>query len=326
MKESSRGWLSRDGAAMSAGVRVGGFAALLVAIFAIASVTGAAVDPDVSESDHEESMETQNGQSAHGGSNEDAGGVPGLAVAQSGYSLVPESTRIARGEPTQYRFQITGEGGETVEDFDVEHERRMHLIVVRRDFQGFQHLHPRQLKDGGWEVDLEISEAGVYRVFADFATGGTSLTLASDLFVPGPFEPARLPEPSGTADAGDGYEVSLESEVPTAGGTNPAQFVISQNGNELESLEPYLGADGHLVALREHDQAFLHTHPEGEAGGPGPISFAVEYPSAGRYRLYLQFKHRGEVRTAAFTQEVTDNGEPGEVAHGAEREASHGGH
>lgn len=315
-----------DSTPMTAAVRIGGFAALLAAIFAVASVTGAAVDPNVAANDdHKESMETTNGHSAHGTeSGTGPGDVPGLAVAAHGYSLVPETTLIERGAPVPFRFRITDESGETVQDFDLEHERRMHLIVVRRDFEGFQHLHPRQLKDGSWETDLTLSEAGVYRVFADFATDGASLTLASDLSVPGPFEPSRLPEPSGTSDAGDGYEVSLDSESPSAGGANAARFVVSRNGEELESVEPYLGADGHLVALREHDQAFLHTHPEGEAGGPGPISFAVEYPSAGRYRLFLQFKHGGEVRTAAFTQEVGGSG--GGTAEHAEKEAVHGGH
>jgi len=311
---------------MTAAARIGGFAALLVAVFAIASVTGAAVDPNVGKNDnHEESMETTNGHSAHGTeSGAEPGGVPGLAVAAHGYSLVPETTWIERGATVPFRFRITDESGETVQDFDLEHERRMHLIVVRRDFEGFQHLHPRQLEDGSWETDLALSEAGVYRAFADFATDGASLTLASDLFVPGPFEPSRLPEPSGTADAGGDYEVSLDSGAPSASGSNPARFTVSRNGDELESVEPYLGADGHLVALREHDQAFLHTHPEGEAGGPGPISFAVEYPSAGRYRLFLQFKHRGEVRTAAFTQEVSSSG--GGTPERVGEEAGHGSH
>jgi hypothetical protein len=96
------------------------------------------------------------------------------------------------------------------------------------------------------------------------------------------------------------------------------RFTITRDGQELDSVEPYLGADGHLVALREHDQAFLHTHPEGTPGGRGPISFRVEYPSAGRYRLFLQFKHAGEVRTAAFTQRVTGSGAGGgEASDGA---------
>ena len=54
-----------------------------------------------------------------------------------------------------------------------------------------------------------------------------------------------------------------------------------------------------LVALREGDLAFLHVHPTGD----GP-SFEVEFPTPGRYRLFLQFKHEGRVQTAAFTQEV----------------------
>ena len=96
--------------------------------------------------------------------------------------------------------------------------------------------------------------------------------------------------------------MTLESPQPTGGATTPVGFRITRNGRPHEAIEPYLGADGHLVALREHDQAFLHTHPEGEPGGHGPIEFAVEYPSAGRYRLFLQFKDGGAVHTAAFTQ------------------------
>ena len=40
-----------------------------------------------------------------------------------------------------------------------------------------------------------------------------------------------------------------------------------------------------------------------EAGG---IRFMTEFPSEGRYRLFLQFKHEGEVHTAEFTREVTE--------------------
>jgi hypothetical protein len=110
--------------------------------------------------------------------------------------------------------------------------------------------------------------------------------------------------------------VTIDSPTPAGGGTTPVRFTVTRDGRKLGSVEPYLGAGGHLVALREHDQAFLHTHPEGEPGGSGPISFGVEYPTPGRYRLFLQFKHRGEVRTAAFTQEVTTSADGGEAEHG----------
>ncbi len=178
----------------------------------------------------------------------------------------------------------------------------MHLILVRRDFQGFQHLHPGQNPDGSWSVKSEPLVPGTYRMFADFSVGGESFTLASDLFVAGEFEPRPLGPVSRKADAGDGYEVEIESPATEGGETVPAEFTVNHNGKPVEEVEPYLGADGHLVALREGDLAFLHTHPQGGPGGSGPIRFEVEYPTAGRYRLYLQFRHGGGVHTAEFTR------------------------
>jgi hypothetical protein len=290
---------------MNAAARIAGFAALLAVVFAAATVAGAELDPSVEEGEpaHDEGTEATDESAGHGESSAATSALPGLAVEQSGYRLVPERTALASG-PNTFRFRIVDADGETVQDFDLEQNRRMHLIVVRRDFTGFQHLHPRQLGDGSWEVELDVSEGGVYRAFADFETAGQTLTLGTDLFVPGRFEPAPLPAVARTSDAGDGYEVAIASAPPRAGGTTDVRFTVRRDGRPVDSVEPYLGADGHLVALREHDQAYLHTHPEGEPGGPGPIEFGVEYPSAGRYRLYLQFRHAGKVRTAAFTQVV----------------------
>jgi len=305
---------------MSAVARIGGFAASLAVIFAAAAFAGSKIDTGVDEEGPaHQGMES--GDAHEGGPTTGAVGaaVPGLAAAEGSYRLVPERTRHESSPNARYRFRVVDEDGETVRDFDVEHERRMHLIVVRRDFAEFQHLHPRQLEDGAWEADVDLSRGGVYRAFADFATSGQSLTLATDLFAPGRFDPISLPPPATTDRVGEGYEVALDSAAPRSGGTHSVEFKVLRNGQPVDSVEPYLGADGHLVALREHDLGFLHTHPEGEPGGPGPIKFAVEYPSAGRYRLFLQFKHRGEVHTAAFTQDVSRTGPVRE-------EAGHGGH
>lgn len=299
---------------MTALLRIAGFAAILAVAFAAAAVAGSEINPSVDESasEHAEEDEQTSGQDGHAagegaGHADDADALPpGLAVAQDELRLVPDRTSLPRGESATYRFRILDADGEIVRDFDVEHERRMHLIVVRRDFTGFQHLHPRMQADGTWETQVDLADAGVYRVFADFAGAGTSATLASDLFVAGAFEPQPLPEPAEVAPAGEGYEVRLDSAKPQPGDQTPVEFTVMRDGERVDRVEPYLGADGHLVALREHDQAFLHTHPEGKAGGPGPIRFEVSYPTAGRYRLYLQFRHGGKVRTVAFTQEVGD--------------------
>jgi hypothetical protein len=60
------------------------------------------------------------------------------------------------------------------------------------------------------------------------------------------------------------------------------------------------------VALRGGDLAYLHVHPDGEPGdgktASGPaVTFYAEVPSAGTYRLFLDFKHGDTVRTAEFT-------------------------
>ncbi len=74
----------------------------------------------------------------------------------------------------------------------------------------------------------------------------------------------------------------------------------------MTDLQPYLAAYGHLVALRQGDLAYLHVHPDGAPGdgrtkaGPA-IVFHTTAPSDGTYRLFLDFKHGGVVRTAEFT-------------------------
>ena len=66
--------------------------------------------------------------------------------------------------------------------------------------------------------------------------------------------------------------------------------------------EPYLGAAGHLVVIREGDLGYLHVHPlDGEAG---PVRFAAEFPTPGTYRLFFDFSSGGTVRTASFTVDV----------------------
>jgi hypothetical protein len=70
-------------------------------------------------------------------------------------------------------------------------------------------------------------------------------------------------------------------------------------------LQPYLGAFGHLVVLRQGDLAYLHVHPMGAEPGPGAtsgptIDFMSSAPTAGRYLLYLDFKVDGRVHTARF--------------------------
>ena len=64
------------------------------------------------------------------------------------------------------------------------------------------------------------------------------------------------------------------------------------------------GDDALAVLLRDGDLAYLHVHPD-TTTAVGEIPFVAEFPSAGRYRLYLQFQTGGQVHTAPMTVEVT---------------------
>jgi hypothetical protein len=224
--------------------------------------------------------------------------VRGLAVSEGGLSLALDRTAAPRGQRFALRYRILDRAGRTVRDFDVEHTKRMHLIVVRRDMTGFQHLHPRRERDGSWSVPTTLRDAGAYRVFADFSTGGRPRTLAADLLVDGPVRSRPLPGAT-TATTVDGMRVTLAASRTRAGAESDLRFTVTRGGRPV-AIDDYLGAKGHLVALREGDLAFLHVHPDEDAP-----RFAAWFPSAGRYRLFLQFRADGRLHTAEFTREVS---------------------
>jgi hypothetical protein len=277
---------------MTAGVRVAVFAALLAVVFAAAVLAGHAIDPGTGSRDaaaHEH---------ADTPAHDDA--PAGLSLAQDGLRLVAtDAITLRPRRPERFAFRIVDTRGATVRAFDSEQGRRMHLIVVRRDLSGYQHLHPTQARDGAWSAPLRVPAAGAYRAFADFQTGGRRHTLGVDVLAAGTFAPRPLPAPQATAGT-DGYDVGLHER-----GASELSFTVRSRGVPVAGLQPYLGARGHLVVLRAGDLAYAHVHPLGGAHAPGEIAFASPAPIPGSYRLFLQFRHGGRVHTAAFTREVT---------------------
>ena len=232
-----------------------------------------------------------------GGHGSAAAELSGLAVAADGYQFAVTDTTLTAGEATPFSFSVVDADG-PVRQFDEEGGVRMHLIVVRRDLTGYQHLHPT-LEDGRWQTEMTLPDAGVYRAYADFERNGKKTVLASDLFAAGPFTPVTLPAPASTVEV-NGYRVELDGHAE-AGAETTITYRVTRAGEPVD-VEPYLGAAGHLVALREGDLAYLHVHPLAER--LGEISFAASFPTAGQYRLFLQFKDAGRVQTAPLTLNV----------------------
>ncbi|WP_280310753.1 hypothetical protein [Nocardia abscessus] len=229
----------------------------------------------------------------------------GLLITQDGYSLELQDTVLLPGE-IDFRFRIVGPDGRPVIEYTPIHDRELHLIVVRRELTGFWHVHPQREADGTWSVRLNLPDAGAYRVFTDIAPRhlGRTITLGADLAVAGNYAPLPTPAPARIA-AVDGYEVELVGDLTTGDG-GLLSLTVRKDGAPVTDLQPYLAAFGHLVVIRAGDLAYVHVHPNGEPGdgvtAPGPdITFHTAAPGPGAYRLFLDFKHEGVVRTAAFT-------------------------
>lgn len=294
---------------MSTALRITAFAAALAASFGAAYGVGNVVTPV--STDPEPATHTEHDGAPEGEGERPAGGhdapAGGLQISESGYTLDLKTPRVPAARNTELRFAIRDSTGRQVTAFQREHDKELHLILASQDLTVYRHLHPTRAADGTWRTPANLPAAGGYRLFADFtpaAEEAKNLTLGADLAVSGSYRPAPLPAPSATATV-DGYIVTL------AGPLNPAtagelSLKVTRAGRPVTDLEPYLGAYGHLVALRSGDLAYLHVHPNGEPGDgrtkPGPeVSFTATVPSAGAYRLFLDFKHNGTVRTAAFT-------------------------
>lgn len=229
----------------------------------------------------------------------------GLSIAADGYRLVPQQLHFERGVEQPLSFEIRDSDGRVVTEFEETHGKLSHLIVVRRDLTHFQHLHPELRQDGTWTQDISFASAGVYRAFIDVRIDGSPTTLGTDLFVPGEFEIWSRPSSTRVAEEA-GYEVTLTTETIPSGEEAILEFIVKDATGERATLQEHLEAMGHLVALREGDLGYLHVHPEETAPDSGVIRFRGVFPTAGRYRLFLQAKPDGNLITTTFDLQLRD--------------------
>lgn len=291
--------------------RLAAFAAGLGLIGGGAAAVGAATNPTPPFQDCLAVAASRAGVTADTMAGGGQGGAPMIPVVPgadgrrsqlAGLTLVASSTRLAAGATTSWRFRIRSCDGTAIRTFAPENGKLLHLIVVRSDLTGYQHLHPRLRRDGTFEIAIATPRPGRYRAIADFAVAGRKYVLGTTLVAPGRSADAPLPPPGLRARA-DGYDVELQRPaVVRAGAEAQLTFRITRDGQPVRDLQPYLGAYGHLVALHAPDLAYSHVHPNGEDRAGGLITFDTELPTRGAYRLFLQFRAAGRVHTAAFTQ------------------------
>lgn len=304
---------------MNAGGRLALYGAGLVMAFGAAFGIAGAVIPDSFVTSWLERSDLDAHGDTHGDEDEQqASGhtLNGLSLDADGFALSPIEAPKTTGADGELRFQILSEAGEPVTEFTTAHERDLHLIVVRTDGAHFRHAHPTlDEHTGTWSIPWTWDEAGTYRVYADFTpatknASGTTLTRAVE--VAGDFNPVETVVR--TTDEVNGFTLSLDGHL-TAGASSELTISVERDGEPVKALQPYLGAFGHLVALRAGDLAYLHVHTEGDEPQPGDIAgpeiaFAAKTPTAGRYLLYLDFQVDDQVHTAEFVLDARHSDRP----------------
>ncbi|MGG1517863.1 hypothetical protein ABE504_20775 [Paenibacillus oryzisoli] len=272
-----------------------------------------------------QAKETATAHAGHG-----ATAVPTSASAQpdghaghSGHEAAPQAPAAAAhmqaaftfaagvpkaGAPAELTVKITDQAGKPVQDFQVNHEKLLHLIAVSHDLSNFQHLHPAYKGGGQFTVPVTFPAGGDYKLFADFVpSGGSSTTLSQQVKVDG----ADTGHTSITADSKLVKEVSGKEITLAASGLKVNQetmltFTIrdAKTKKGITDLQPYLGAVGHVVIISADTEQYLHVHPLDEKATGPDAKFATTFPKAGTYRIWGQFQHNGEVITVPFTVDV----------------------
>ena len=169
----------------------------------------------------------------------------------------------------------------------------------------------------------------------DLPTPGDSAS--DDGIYIGPAAADRATLPDGATITWDRGNAALVEGAPA-----PLSFTVREPDGRPAILEPYLGMPGHAVVARDDGAVFIHLHPMGtvspaaqttftlrrqgdtatgaigsrmavedsamagmtHAFPGGRISFPYAFPQPGRYRIWVQVKRGGRVRTAAFEAQV----------------------
>lgn len=217
-----------------------------------------------------------------------------------------------------------------------DHGKLMHLFLVEKGTgQAFAHVHPTRASENSFAVPVPPLPKGSYHVYADIThESGFTQTLLSNIDLPGEGSERLDPDDTFHVVAKEKSHIEWQREKPAlnANEETTLKFVVKTPQGTPAVLEPYLGMYAHTVIWKNDGKVFTHLHPLGtismtsqllfarrENGerdlankpldiycGPPPEAITVPYafPEPGQYKMWVQVKVAGEVRTEAFDVSV----------------------
>lgn len=224
---------------------------------------------------------------------------------------------ITPGKPTTLTFAFKDPTGAACKDFNIVHEKPLHLLMVSKDMSWYAHEHPEVQSDGTFKLTFTFPAGGEYRLFNDFTPKDVGMQVVPvTLKVEGAAPAAKALTPDAeTPKTVEGYTVTLDTGGPVkTGDETHLVYTISKDGKPVTDLRPYLGAMGHLVIISQDQKQFVHSHPHedgdehaGSKTGP-KVDFEAVFAEPGLYKGWAQFQVStgagGKVITVPFTFNV----------------------
>ena len=214
-----------------------------------------------------------------------------------------------------------------------------HLHPVRIDRATFDVALP-PLPGGHYRVYADVvHESGLARTLVaaiDLPDSRTATPIGSSDAGDDAWATGGATRPREAAMLGDGYTVRIDTpaRVP-AGRDTVLRFTVRDSAGRVAELTPYLGMAAHAMVERADGQVFMHLHTSGtvsmaaqdrlvrrELGDtalhganqpadahaghammatyPGTLAFPLSLPQPGVYRVWVQARVAGHVRTAIF--------------------------
>ncbi|WP_028401570.1 hypothetical protein [Ectobacillus panaciterrae] len=210
----------------------------------------------------------------------------------------------------QLTITIKDNNGKPISEFDVNHEKQMHLIVVSKDLSQYQHIHPTYKGNGVFTVPVTFPQGGPFQLIADFVPKGQSDTVQMhEVSVKGNKPaPVSLTPDKALVKTVNGKEVELKIEGSLKANQETMltfNFKDAKTKQPITDLQPYLGAVGHVVILNQDATKYLHVHPMDEkAKGPDAM-FHTTFPSPGMYKIWGEFQQNNKVFIVPFVVEVS---------------------
>ena len=243
------------------------------------------------------------------------------------------------GHPVPLAFSIRySDTKQIVPKFELTHQKLLHLILVSDDMRWFEHQHPWRDGDGIFRISQKFPHPGRYYAFLDYtpADGDNQVQRQTIDIGPGTHHAVkpRLPAATTSAETSD-LAITLKTQPAALHAGDTALFTYTftdrRTGKPVADMQPFIGAMGHLMILRDDRKTFLHTHVVGGVAGgsyqaamlnmmqaghdlvvtpdmatqTGPkFTFKFTLPRAGNYMTWGQFMHGNKVVTAPFSLRV----------------------